>query len=240
MELFFTKETDGQYCILGADEAIHCIKVLRHKEGDEIFVVDGHGTMYRCEVTGKTSKEVECMVLESFPEWGGHPYSLTLAVCPTKNNDRYEWFAEKVTEIGVDRIVPIIGERSERKVFKTERLGRILVSAIKQSLKAKLPEVSEPVTVEAFVKEAAGDKDSLKLIAYCFESGEEKLSIRQAIDRYKGRSIVVMIGPKGDFSPEEAELAISCGFIPVHLGSSRLRTETAAVTAAEAVYLRYM
>ena len=240
MEIFFSVKTDGRYCILCEDEATHCVKVMRHKKGDEICVVDGIGTMYRCEITDCTDKEVECMVLESFSGWGGHNYNLTLAVCPTKNNDRYEWFAEKVTELGVDRIVPVIGERSERKVFKTVRLGRILISAIKQSLKAKLPEVSTPISVKDFIESEAGNKDSLKLVAYCFEGDSEKYSIKEVLEQYKGESVVALIGPEGDFSPEEVSLAMKCGFRPIHLGKSRLRTETAAVTVAEAVYFKYM
>lgn len=240
MEIFFSREADDRYCILSEDEAVHCMKVLRHKEGDEICVVDGLGTMYRCEITSHSSREVECMVMESFPEWGGHKYHLSLAVCPTKNNDRYEWFAEKATELGVDRIVPVIGDRSERRIFKTERLGRILISAMKQSLKSRLPEVSEPVSVDKFIRSQADNHEALKLIAYCFEGESEKHSIKEMLEAYDGNSVVVLIGPEGDFSPEEVKIALDGGFRPVHLGNSRLRTETAAVTAAEAVYFKYM
>lgn len=238
MEIFFSSETAGAKCVLHKEEAFHCVKVLRHKEGDELFVTDGKGFLYRCAFMGLADGRAECRILETFPVWGSHPYELTLAVCPTKNNDRFEWFAEKATEIGLDRLVPLIGERSERRVFKTERLSRIVVSAMKQSLKALLPEISEPVSVKDFIYSQKDDNEALKLIAHCSEG--EKLSIKEALERFNGRRLTVMIGPEGDFSPEEVEAALSCGFIPVHLGNSRLRTETAGVAAASAVYFRYM
>ena len=114
MELFYAYDSDSRICRLDADESGHCCRVLRHRAGDEIHVIDGLGTMYRCRLTDDNPKGAEAEVLEAFPGWGGHPYRLTVACCPTKNNDRFEWFVEKATEIGVDRIVPTIGERSER------------------------------------------------------------------------------------------------------------------------------
>ena len=187
-------------------------------------------------------KGAEAEVLEAFPGWGGHPYRLTVACCPTKNNDRFEWFVEKATEIGVDRIVPTIGERSERKVYKTDRALRIALSATKQSLKARIPEIAEPVSVKDFIchsEPAEQAKESLKLIAYCFEGDTKRISIQEALKAYEGKDVTIQIGPEGDFSPEEARLAVEHGYIPVHLGASRLRTETAAVLAATAVYLSY-
>ena len=232
MELFYSQDISSDRCLLGSEESAHCARVLRHRAGDIINVIDGLGTMYECRITDDNPRAVEAEVLKANRFWGSHPYHLTLAVCPTKNSDRYEWFAEKATEIGVDRIVPVIGDRSERKVFKTDRLRRILISAAKQSLKATVPEISEPMTVKDFIKSC----DSVvKLIAYCFEG--EKIPITEAL---KGDIISVLIGPEGDFSPEEATLAIQSGFTPIHLGPSRLRTETAALTAAEAVYLKCM
>lgn len=240
MELFYTTEVDGQFCQFDEVESGHMVKVLRHKVGDKIFVVDGRGSRYSCELLDASPKHAQARVLTVDNLWGAHDYRLTLGVCPTKNNDRYEWFAEKATEIGVDGIVPLIGEHSERRIFKKERVSRILVSAMKQSLKAQLPEIRDAVSVEEFIEEVREDRDSLKLIAYCFEGEKERISIKQALEDYSGRSVIVLIGPEGDFSVREAELAVEAGFIPVHLGNSRLRTETAAVTAAEAAYFRYM
>ena len=215
MELFYAYEADGRFCRLDADESGHCCRVLRHRAGDEIHVIDGLGSMFRCRLVDDNPKGAEAEVLEAFPGWGGHPYRLTVACCPTKNNDRFEWFVEKATEIGVDRIVPTIGERSERKVYKTDRALRIALSATKQA------------------------KESLKLIAYCFEGDTKRISIQEALKAYDGNDITILIGPEGDFSPEEARLAVEHGYIPVHLGASRLRTETAAVLAAAAVYLSH-
>ena len=241
MELFYAYEADGRSCRLDADESGHCVRVLRHRAGDEIHVIDGLGTMYRCRLTDDSPKGAEAEVLEAFPGWGGHPYRLTVACCPTKNNDRFEWFVEKATEVGVDRIVPTIGERSERKVYKTDRALRIALSATKQSLKARIPEIAEPLSVKDFLCHSERSEESLRLIAYCFEDETHpRQSIRQVLESSSARDITILIGPEGDFSPEEAQLAIGRGYVPVHLGASRLRTETAAVTAVEAVYLHFM
>lgn len=241
MELFFSNDIAGGICRLDKDESGHCVKVLRHRCSDEISVIDGCGTMYRCRITSDNPKGVEAMVLSHEENWGGHSYNLHLAVCPTKNNDRYEWFAEKACEVGVDTISPVIGEHSERRIFKTSRLEKILISAAKQSLKASVPSVSEPVSVKEFIKANAEDANTLKLIAYCFEDERvPRRSIKEVLESFDGTDIIVMIGPEGDFSKTEAEMALASGFIPVHLGASRLRTETAAVTAAEAAYFRYM
>ena len=247
MEIFYAHDADGRFCRLDADESGHCCRVLRHRVGDEVHVIDGLGTMYRCRLVDDNPKGAEAEVLEAFPGWGGHPYRLTVACCPTKNNDRFEWFVEKATEVGVDRIVPLIGDRSERKVYKTDRALRIALSATKQSLKSRIPQIDEPLSVKDFLRQdepaspchSGLDPESLKLIAYCFEGDTKRISIQDALRAYDGQDVTVLIGPEGDFSPEEARLAVEKGYIPVHLGSSRLRTETAAVVAATAVYLSF-
>ena len=238
MELFYSRDIAGGICRLDQDESGHCIKVLRHRSGDEINVIDGCGALHRCRITSDSHKGVEAIVLESTDGWGSHPYRLHMAVCPTKNNDRYEWFVEKACEIGVDEISPVIGEHSERKIFKTARAEKILVSAAKQSLKASVPVVNEPVSVKDFIRSSS---EGLRMIAYCFEDENiPRRSIKEVLEGHDGSDITVMIGPEGDFSREEAELALASGFVPVHLGASRLRTETAALTAVAAVYFRYM
>ena len=255
MELFYSNDICGDVCRLDHDESGHCVKVLRHRCGDEISVIDGCGTLYRCRITSDSHKGVEAMVLDKEDDWGAHPYRLHLAVCPTKNNDRYEWFAEKACEFGFDELSPVIGEHSERRILKTARVEKILVSAAKQSLKAAVPVVNEPVSVKEFIErygiQESGEqgaqecKDAkqqmcLRLIAYCFEDESvPRRSIKEVLNGFDGCEVVVMIGPEGDFSREEAELALSRGFIPVHLGASRLRTETAALAATAAVYFRY-
>jgi len=258
MELFFSREIDGSICRLDADESAHCVKVLRHREGDDIHVIDGEGTLYTCRILSASPKEVEAQVTGVERDWGSHPYRLRMAVCPTKNTDRYEWFAEKATELGVDVITPVIGDHSERKVFKTDRLKRILLSASKQSLKGAVPQVDEALPLRDLIRSYASVppsyvaeggtvlKDStlsgeqvLKLICCCYEGEEKRVSIGELLAESQASEIVILIGPEGDFSREEVALALECGFRPVHLGPSRLRTETAALAAVAAVYFHY-
>ncbi len=279
MEIFYTNMVDGCEARLDAEESTHAVKVLRHRRGDEITVVDGFGNMFHCRLTDDSPKGAVAEILEKVPRWGAHPYSLNMAVCPTKNIDRFEWFCEKATELGVDVITPIIGERSERRVFKPERCRKIILSAMKQSLKAKLPTVLDAVPLKNFLSQ---DVPGLKLICYCFEGDAHRKSITDVLNEYATETtgidsadttgstgyigssdvasdadaaagttadhcpetpyepkITILIGPEGDFSPEEANLAVSRGYIPVHLGPSRLRTETAAVTAVTAAYLHF-
>ena len=241
MELFYSQDIAGGICRLDHDESGHCIKVLRHRSGDMINVIDGCGTLHICRITSDSHKAVEAAVTESHEGWGGHPYNLHMAVCPTKNNDRFEWFAEKACEMGFDELSPVIGEHSERRVFKTARAEKILISAAKQSLKAAVPVVHEPVSVKDFIEAAAPEEDTLKLIAYCFEDDNiPRISIKEALNSCKSGKVIIMIGPEGDFSKAEAQAALEAGFIPVHLGESRLRTETAALAAVAAVYLHNM
>ena len=249
MELFYSQDIDGTLLRLDEEETRHCVKVLRHRTGEEIFVIDGQGRLLKCILTSTAGSRAQAEIVERTPSWGGHPYHLTMAVCPTKNNERFEWFLEKACEIGVDRIVPLIGEHSERKVYKTDRARKILVSAAKQSLKAAVPVIDEPVSVKDFLKE---DAAGIKCIAYCFEDDTD---LRQSINEVLASvptaaasngdgnplpEIVVMIGPEGDFSPEEARAARAAGFLPVHFGPSRMRTETAALFAVSAVYQHFV
>ena len=240
MEIFFSRDISSGFCTLDAEESVHCVKVLRHREGDEISVIDGEGTFYRCTLTDASPKAAVARIEGIIPDWGAHPYRLTMAVCPTKNIDRYEWFAEKATELGLDVLSPVIGEHSERRIVKTERLRKILLSASKQSLKGAIPHIEEPVEVSTFLTEHR-DSKALKLIAYCFEDeSAPRMSVVEALRASDCTDIIILIGPEGDFSRREASLAIDCGFIPIHLGPSRLRTETAALAATAAVYYRYI
>lgn len=236
MEIFWTDRIEAGLCLLGEEESAHCVRVLRHREGDNVCVIDGAGTMYECVLSQASPKAAVARIERANPGWGSHPYRLEMAVCPTKNIDRYEWFVEKATEVGADRFVPVIGEHSERKVLKTERLRRIVLSAAKQSLKAAVPEIAEPLTVKDFITSVA-DSPALKMIACCFEDeSHPRTSVMQALSGTDRREYIVLIGPEGDFSREEVRLATEAGFIPVHLGESRLRTETAALAAVFAAY----
>ena len=235
MELFYSSDIHGGIVRLDPEESAHCVRVLRHRAGDGISVIDGTGPLYRCRLTGDDPRGAVAEVVEVLPEFGAHPYRLTMAVCPTKNIDRYEWFVEKATEIGVDAIAPVIGDHSERKVLRADRLERLVLSAAKQSLKGRIPEVLPVRSVQELI--AGAPASALRLIAYCDESLPGRHSIVEALKEARGREIVVLIGPEGDFSPAEVAAALQAGFVPVHLGPSRLRTETAALTAVQAVYL---
>ena len=219
---------------LPEEESRHCVRVLRLLEGDEIEVIDGVGTLYRCRIAMAHAKHCSVEILSQQacpPHWGS---KIMLAVAPTKNVDRMEWMAEKCTEIGIDRITPLLCRHSERKVLKTERLHKILVAAMKQSLKAQLPQLDELTPIEDFLAE---ESDAQRFIAYCDESlpREERKSLAQVYD--PGRDAVVMIGPEGDFDPHEVEAAVKAGFMPVTLGESRLRTETAALMAVATMHV---
>ena len=237
MEIFYSSDVANGLCTLTEEESRHCAKVLRHVVGDTIKVIDGSGALYTCKII-ECGKKVVSSVEQIEENFGSHKYHLTMAVCPTKNIDRYEWFLEKATEMGVDVVVPVIGEHSERRIIKPERLEKILVSAAKQSLKGAIPVLEEAVPVKQFIKGCAG-AEGVKLIAYCGE--QEKVTLAQAVQNAVAANpeapyITILIGPEGDFSPAEVDAAIAAGFSPLTLGDSRLRTETAAVAAVAGVY----
>jgi 16S rRNA (uracil1498-N3)-methyltransferase len=223
MYLFYTPEIVVK-SELPEEEAAHCVRVLRLSQGSEIYLTDGNGCFYKAEITAISGKRCLFAVKESIPQpslWTGH---LHIAMAPTKNMDRTEWFAEKATEIGFDELSFLNCRFSERKVIKTERIEKILVSAMKQSLKARKPILNEMIDFDKFIsREWKGQK----FIAHCYE-GEKSLLKNSLIP---GEDALVLIGPEGDFSQEEVEKAIACGFRPISLGKSRLRTETAALAA---------
>ncbi len=213
---------------LPEEESRHCARVLRMAEGDLIEVVDGCGGLYTCRITMAHAKHCTVEIVERSivpPHWG---HQIVIGISPTKNIDRVEWMAEKCTEMGVDRIVPLLCRNSERKVVKTERLDKILVSAMKQSLKAQKPQLDEMTPLARLVAEPfEGDR----FIAYVDPSlpREQRLNLAQV---YRpGHNTMVIIGPEGDFDPDEVQAAMQAGFVPVSLGESRLRTETAATFA---------
>ena len=236
MEIFYGKTAGAGLIELDAEESAHCTRVMRHKPGGTVNVIDGSGTLYTCELLDAGPKGATARILEATPGFGAHPYRLTMAVCPTKNPDRYEWFAEKATEIGVDAIVPVTGDRSERRTIKAERLERLVLSAAKQSLKGAVPQVCPCISVSEFIRTVP--ESAVRMICYCFDG--QKFSIPQVLGRTDSKDIYILIGPEGDFSPEEAALAHELGWLPVTLGESRLRTETAAVVAAAMVYTCYL
>lgn len=240
MELFYASDIEGNSALLGKEESLHCIRVMRHMVGDIISVIDGRGSLLTCKITLCRRDETRLEILSREENFGGHSYNLEMAVAPTKNMERYEWFIEKATEIGVDAIVPIISARSERKNIKPERCEKLLLSAAKQSLKGAIPLLRGSCTVEEYILGCS--RGRIRLIAYCgTEKGAVKYTMRQILDAFGegGKEFSIMIGPEGDFSPQEVELALKEGFKPIHLGPSRLRTETAAVVVCCSLYDRF-
>jgi len=224
MHIFYTPELSGNTYTLDETESKHCIRVLRLGKGDEITLVDGRGGFFTAEIADPNPKRCAVNVVESQQNFGLRNFRVHIAIAPTKNIERIEWFLEKATEIGVSRITPLLCRYSERKEIKTERLEKVMVSAMKQSLKAYLPQLDELTKFSEFVRQPF---DGQKFIAHCEEQHRELLkSLVVPTQNY-----LILIGPEGDFSSEEIELALKEGFQPVSLGDSRLRTETAGVVA---------
>lgn len=215
---------------LPEEEAGHCLRVLRLTIGDEVMLTDGKGSFYKAVISAASGKRCQVKVTETIPQEKGWNGWLHIAMAPTKNMDRTEWFAEKATEIGFDELTFLNCRYSERKVLKDERIEKILVSAVKQSLKATMPVLNGMTDFRAFIsREHAGQK----FIAHCYEG--EKLLLKDILR--PGEDALVLIGPEGDFSEEEVARAIEAGFRPISLGKSRLRTETAALVAAHTLNL---
>lgn len=228
MHIFYTQNIQGNTGILDETESHHCIKVLRLKPGDKVSMVDGKGGFFEGVISLPDYKACAVEILKSEFEHGKRNYHLHIAIAPTKNIDRFEWFLEKATEIGIDDISPIICQRSERKVLREDRLEKVISSAMKQSLKAYHPVLHPATTFSKFIEK---QNESNKLIAHCIE--EEKLELLRF--KPQGSNFTMLIGPEGDFSPEEVKQAISNGFIPVSLGKSRLRTETAGIVSCQII-----
>jgi len=217
--------------VLPEEESQHAVKVLRLQVGEEITVVDGAGGLYKARITNPHPKHCSFEITETILEYGKRDYRLHIAIAPTKNMERLEWFIEKATEIGIDEITPVICRYSERKIVKAERLEKIIISAAKQSLKAYFPKLNPQCSFDELMKT---HQASQKFIAHCYE--EDKRLLQNEIT--KASDVLILIGPEGDFSKEEVQKALSLGFIPVSLGNSRLRTETAGVVACHTVSLR--
>lgn len=225
MQLFYNSDIDNTTISFTFDkeESRHIVKVLRKKEGDKLFVTNGLGQLFTCEII--SASDHKCAVrIASTEKQLPSDFQLHMVVAPTKMNDRYEWFLEKATEIGVTEITPIICDHSERNTLKTERMTKVILSAMKQSLRYHLPKLNDPISFSEFMK---GEIVGQKFIAHC-EDGEKKL-LKSALK--PNSDTIILIGPEGDFSPKEIKLALDKGFQPVSLGNTRLRTETAAIVA---------
>ena len=231
MNLFYAPDI-AQTLTLPEEESQHCAKVLRMKAGERIHIIDGVGGLYEAEILESHPKRTQVTILSEQHEYGRRPFRLHLAVAPTKNIDRFEWFVEKATEIGFDELTPLCCRYSERKIIKPERIEKILVSAAKQSLKAYVPRLNPMTTFKDFINNSSSlTPHSSLFIAHCYDQPKQHLLhvCPSASD------VVVMVGPEGDFSEEEVELALRNSFQAITLGDARLRTETAGVVACHLV-----
>lgn len=217
--------------VLPEGESLHCVKVLRMQPGAQVEVIDGRGHAFTCRLMDAHQKHALVQILERRNRPLPWSYRLSIAVAPTKHLDRMEWLTEKLTEVGVNRIIPALCDRSERRELKTVRLEKIAVSAMKQSLKAVLPEVEPMTPVKRIITEC---KATQKFICYCDKNIERRILAREV---RPGSDTMILIGPEGDFSPEEVRLALDNGFMAVTLGDNRLRTETAALYSASTVHI---
>lgn len=225
MQLFFAPELseDHSEYIFDKEESKHIVKVLRKQEGDILHITNGKGILFESAIS--LASEKKCVVtINKFDRTSPRSFRIHLAVAPTKMNERYEWFLEKATEIGIDEITPIICEHSERKIVKTDRFEKIILSAMKQSNQLFMPKLNEPISFKEFVKRETSD---VKFIAHCDDF--HKTALKSSFE--KSGKYLLLIGPEGDFSPKEIQLALDQQYTPVTLGQTRLRTETAAVVA---------
>ena len=229
MQLFYIQNPESEI-ILSVEESKHATKVLRKKEGDILNFTDGKGGFYKAKIIVADTRKCKLEIISSEQKEKQHNYHLHIAIAPTKNMDRFEWFLEKATEIGIDEITPIICHHSERKAIKTERCNRILLSAMKQSLKFHLPKLNEAISLNDLIKQ---DFEGTKYIAHCEEGNKTELK-----EKKKEKRTLMLIGPEGDFSHTEIEMVLQYQFKAVSLGTSRLRTETAGIIAAHTINIK--
>jgi 16S rRNA (uracil1498-N3)-methyltransferase len=231
MQLFYAPDLVGDYYNLDEEETFHCTRVLRLVTGDKIHLTDGKGNLFGGILETITKKEALIKIVNKIPEYRKKNYRLHIAIAPTKNIDRFEWFLEKATEIGIDEITPLICEHSERTIIKPERLEKIIVAAMKQSIKAYKPILNPLEKINKFLNRDFNNFQTT--IATC--EGDNRKLLKKISE--PGKNILVLIGPEGDFSNDEIQNSINAGFIAVSLGESRLRTETAGLVACHTVNL---
>lgn len=229
MQLFFNSELsqDTDQIRFSKEESKHIVKVLRKSVGDTLYITNGKGVLFTSEIISADQKNCVANIMSSEIK-PKRSYNLHIAVAPTKMNDRYEWFLEKATEIGIDSITPVFCDNSERRIIKAERYEKIMLSAMKQSLNCYLPQLNEAINLRDFISQK---HNGALFIAHCEETNRK--SLKQEL--IANQDITILIGPEGDFSTKEIELAIQSNFIPVTLGTTRLRTETAAIVACHSV-----
>jgi 16S rRNA (uracil1498-N3)-methyltransferase len=230
MQLFYNPDIDHNTRQITFDktESRHIVKVLRKKEGDEVFITNGKGLLFISQIDIASDKKCLATIIRKEEKENEREYRLHVAIAPTKNIERLEWFLEKATEIGIDEITPILTQNSERKVIKKERLEKIIQSAMKQSLKFHLPKLNELITFNEFLNQESSENI---YIAHCYD-GKKKL-MKEVVE--PKQEITILIGPEGDFSPQEVSKSENANYTPISLGEARLRTETAALVAVQNV-----
>jgi 16S rRNA (uracil1498-N3)-methyltransferase len=230
MHLFYTPDIAAPNYVLNEDESKHCIRVLRLQQGDRIQLIDGKGGWHEAKITDDNAKKCAVTITNSRTEVGKRAYNIHIAIAPTKNMDRLEWFVEKATEIGIDEISLITCDNSERTVVKPERLEKVAIAAMKQSMKAYLPKINEVISYKEFIEK---NKNNIvqKYIAHCINNKSVHLKKKYSANE----SAIILIGPEGDFNLSEVKMAIDNAFSEISLGDSRLRTETAALYACTVI-----
>ncbi len=227
MNIFYKPDIKEETLVLDPEESMHCSRVLRSRIGDRIQLIDGRGGYYEAEIMDNNPKATHIQIINKQLDYKPLPYMLHMAIAPTKNMDRFEWFIEKATEIGISRITPILCTRSERKHVRTDRLVKVMIAAAKQSEKAYFPIIDDLVPYKEWIRKQQGEHC---YIAHCMEGEVKNLSQISIHD-----SLTVAVGPEGDFTPEEVDAALEAGFGPLSLGTYRLRTETAGIYVCAAV-----
>lgn len=234
MQIFYEPDFLTNGGVLNEEESKHCIKVLRHKNGDHIHVIDGKGTRALCTITDASPKACKIKIEEKETHPPAKPYC-HIAIAPTKSIDRFEWFLEKSTELGISKITPLLCHQSERKQIKLPRLERVITAATKQCLRLWRPSINELTNIREFLSSPHPEKH--KFIAHCAEN-ERKELLSELNKNTNLENVLILIGPEGDFSSEEIEMALASDFIPVVMGKNRLRTETAGIAACMLVTMR--
>jgi 16S rRNA (uracil1498-N3)-methyltransferase len=232
MNVFYCPNITANEALLSPEESTHCIRVLRLSKGENVLLIDGRGGLYEACITVPDPKQCKMEVLRPVDHGKNRNFSLHIAIAPTKQMDRFEWFTEKSVEIGIDTITPLLCQRSERRVLRTDRLHKLVLSTMKQAVVPKLPVINELTDLGSFLT-AHKNSRGCRFIAHCSET--ERISLKSAV--IPGSDVIILIGPEGDFSPEEIKLATTGDFIPVTLGLNRLRTETAGVVACHTIHV---
>jgi 16S rRNA (uracil1498-N3)-methyltransferase len=230
MQVFYAPDIRGEYYTLDDKESKHTVRVLRMRKGSEIKLIDGKGNLYEGVISEPDQEACKIRIINTIKGFEKRNYRLHIAISPLKNPERFEWFIEKSVEIGIDEITPLICHNTEKLGLKPERLNNIIISAMKQSLKASVTKLNPSCEFNNFINSSY--KGTL-MIAHCFEGGNKK-GIGEVYN--EGNDALILIGPEGDFSEEEIRKALNQGYNPVHLGKSRLRTETAGVAACHSIY----